>query len=157
MNIRDSAFMYLEHRSRTVKEMEIYLSAKGFDKYEITDTISELENFNYLNDEEYVIAYIDYSLRKKRGKLRMIADLQQKGVADDKIRDGFLAYEDERGIDISAEEEILARKEASDILGESELDRNILGKIGRHLSNLGYDQNIIYKIIGEITEGKFDD
>jgi len=157
MNVRDAAYSYLEHRGRSVREMRTHLSDKGFDGNDIEEVIKELKVSNYLNDVEYVIAYIDYGLRKKHGMMRIRRELSERGVSSDDIASGIDDYEEERGVDLAEEEAAAAMAEALRITADRPADVRLMGKVGRRLSTLGYGTDTVYHVIGVLMKGGGDE
>lgn len=54
-----SALNYIEIRMRNKKEINTYLTKKGYDKKYIEFAISKLEELNLLNNKSYIVAFIN--------------------------------------------------------------------------------------------------
>ena len=147
MNIREAAVSHLATRSRTCGEMRMYLLKKGFDEAEIEKTVSELKELNYLNDLEYVIAYLNYGFTKGKGIKLIKYELSDLDVDRDTIEDGIAVYEEEYGISIEEEETERAFKEAMKVAGDSEIDDKIKARAARRLSSKGYGSETVFRVL----------
>ncbi len=148
MNINGAALGYLASRSRTVKELERYLLRKNFPEEEISALLADFIEYGYLDDSRYCLAYFDYAFGRGKGKRRVFAELQEKGVDPQTIEIAFEEYgpagsEEERAW-IEAEK-ILRLSE----IGEDEpVPEKVRGRIARRLQTKGYSSDVIYKVIG---------
>ena len=75
----ERAVGYLSLSPRSTKEIERYLSDKGYDKGVIAQTIKKLDSYHYIDDYAYANSYIK-SKSKKYGNFRLAAELRKKGV-----------------------------------------------------------------------------
>lgn len=89
----DLSLKFLSYRLRSKKEINVYLSEKGFDKNTIDDTIEKLLSYGYLNDLAFAQMYVRsqkcrYGIRKIEHNLKEfgISDeiLQELDLSDDK-------------------------------------------------------------------------
>lgn len=153
MNIYDAALRYLGNRSRTVFEMNKYLTDKGFEAEDIQKFITEYKECGYLDDLRYCHEYMTYCYKKAKSKNRIAAELRQKGVDSLTIDRGFETYEEE------VDEFQMAYDEALKVIGRMELTidgrlpEKILGRIGRRLLTLGYSSDLVYNVIGKLMKG----
>lgn len=151
MNIREAAVRYLEHRPRTGKEMKEHLLGKGYDSDEIDKTVKELTELNYLNDAEYVVAYLNYGFSKGKGMKLIRYELYDKGVSDNDIEEGIAAFEEGFGYDMEEEERERARRQALKVIDEGTvIDDRIAAKLARRLNSKGYESRLIWSVIDEI-------
>lgn len=150
MNINDVALRHLSSRSRTVHEMREHLGKKGFEKKEIEELIEELSGYGYLDDFKYCLEYFDYAFGKGKGRLRVINEVKQKGVAASTAEAAMEEYTPKQ------DELNRARSEAARVMADagfeedSDVSDKILGRTARKLEAKGYRPDIIYKIIGEL-------
>lgn len=75
----DAAVAYITYKDRTVKELSGRLREKGYNDFEIEETVEKLCDYGYLNDERYARSYISYNADKK-GLRRIKSELKQKGI-----------------------------------------------------------------------------
>lgn len=85
------AAKYLGANLKTKKQLRDYLKKKEYNPQTIDFVISKMEEYDYLNDENFAKAYI-LTYSKKYGKLKLKSELKLKGVSDeiiDKYLDDF--------------------------------------------------------------------
>lgn len=85
------AVKYLGANLKTKKQLRDYLKKKEYNPQTIDFVISKMEEYDYLNDENFAKAYI-LTYGKKYGKLKLKSELKLKGVSDeiiDKYLDNF--------------------------------------------------------------------
>lgn len=85
------AVKYLGANLKTKKQLRDYLKKKEYNPQTIDFVISKMEEYDYLNDENFAKAYI-LTYGKKYGKLKLKSELKLKGVSDeiiDKYLDDF--------------------------------------------------------------------
>ena len=151
MNISEAAYRYIEHRPRTREEMGKHLLAKGFERDDIDAEISELESLGYLNDIEYVIAYLNYGFSKGKGIKLIKYELYDKGVSSNDVEDGIAQFEEVFGYDLESEEKERAEKEALKVVDDDEIiDEKKAMKIARRLSSKGYETGLIWSVIDKL-------
>ena len=80
----DEGLKYLQRRRRTEWEMRKHLAAKGYDEIEIDAAIEYLLSFRYIDDFVYALDYIEMSIGKGRGNMRIRRDLSDKGIDENK-------------------------------------------------------------------------
>ncbi len=67
IRVRNGAFNYLGRRHHSFFELKKKLSAKGYDKEVIDETLNELKDKGYIDDEDFAKRYIEEAvLRKKK-------------------------------------------------------------------------------------------
>lgn len=78
---KDDALRYISYRPRTVREVNIKLADKGYDHQVIALVISFLQEYAFLNDEEFARFWIrEREKVKPCGTRRIYCELMQKGV-----------------------------------------------------------------------------
>ena len=150
------ASRYLENRMRTVFEVKKKLAEKEFSKDEIDETVNDLIGLRYLDDYEFAKRYYEYNAEKRRGSLRAMRELEEKGVDKETIK---FAYED-FVYETKVDELAIAKKVAEAMLNadaedyDSEnrepFDEKMRGKIARKLENRGFSTSTIIKVLNEL-------
>ena len=140
----ERATNYLGIRSRTVKEMHIYLVGKGYSLSDIAGAIEKLLEYGYLNDSEFASEYVE-SYKHKYGPA--------------KIRHGLIRLGVERGlIDVALEDLGEQREEAESIaeryLRGRELDYELKQKLTRHLASKGFCWDTVKAVSDKLQESK---
>ena len=77
---REKALYYLARFSRTERQVVDYLSRKGYSAQEITQTISYLNDRNFLNDRVFAESFIQAKIRRADGPMKIKFMLVKKGV-----------------------------------------------------------------------------
>ncbi len=140
---------YLGTRMRTVTEARNHLTEKGYETPKIQEAIERFLQLGYLDDADYARAYCEYAYGKGRGRIRIAAELKQRGVDSETVQNAIEDYLYEAGVD----ELSLARKQAEKILAEEftpALDPKREARVARKLEQQGYSTSIILRVLGEI-------
>lgn len=75
----ERAVTYLSAVPRAKREIERYLSDKGYDKDVVGETLDRLVAYHYIDDRLYAETYFR-SASKKYGSFRIAAELKKRGV-----------------------------------------------------------------------------
>lgn len=163
----EAAMGYLAQRDRTSYEVCEYLKKKEYSKQEIEETVSYLNNLNYLEDTLYAQRYMEYAAGRGKGPVKIKGELLKKGISSEIINELVL---EEAAFDKSNERhraleqvEKIMRNLSDDVTIYEEDDyqmkaykykeqQKIKGKIGRRLAGLGYSQDIVFSIINEVFQ-----
>lgn len=140
------AVAYLENRMRTVFEVRKKLTEKEFSQDEIDETVNDLIGLRYLDDYEFAKRYYEYNAEKKRGSMRAMRELEEKGVDKETIK---FAYEDFT-YEMKVDELAIAKQVAEPLLEGGELDEKMRGKIARKLETRGFSTSTIIKVLNEL-------
>lgn len=150
MTGKELAIKHLSTRARTVWEMRKYLIEKEQNSDDVQTIIQELIEIGYLDDEKYARDYILYGRSKNRGQIRIVKELNEKGVGS-AISDA--AIESIKAQEILDNGKAYSEKEKAEELAlklveGQEIDDKLLRKAARKLIGLGYDSDVIYGVIG---------
>ncbi|MGI6257330.1 MAG: regulatory protein RecX [Anaerovoracaceae bacterium] len=151
MNIHDAALGYLAKRPRTEYQLREYLNKKGFPGEEIDEVLKDLREMHYVDDLRFCKEYYAYGSSKGKSINLIKYELQGNGIDGFVIEDALAAMEEEENIDLQGEEARRALEMAENIArknvgGDTS---KLPGKIGRRLKGLGYDSDLIYRIVGK--------
>lgn len=81
---RGRALDYLSHRDRTRRELERYLRRKGYEEPVVSRVVERCEELDYLDDRRFAEGWVRDRIRlKPRGRIRLRAELREKGVDPD--------------------------------------------------------------------------
>lgn len=148
-----TAVKYLANRSHTAKEVEKYLLSKEIDEKEVKSAIKKLLELNYIDDHKYAVNYVRESYYKGKGKNRICLELYSKGVGKSDFNKALALLFREEGISFEYKEEFeRGEKLAKSMVDGKEINKRLLSKIARKLEAQGYDQDIIYNILGQFME-----
>ena len=141
------AAKYLGKALKSTKQIKDYLRGKGYNTDTINYVIEKLTEYNYLNDEAYVQAYI-----KDKGSVQGVHKLKyglsQKGISPKLIDEAFEDYKSNTD-DIKR----LALKK----LGAKPKTYDNLSKVMVFLSNKGYEYDEIKHVVNELREDDGDE
>ncbi len=141
---RNSAYRYLTLRPRSRFEVEQKLCDREFPPDIIASVLSHLEQFGYLNDEEFARQWAASRVRTRGfGRRRIEHELRSKGVSAGIIRETVAALLEE------APEAEVARREAEKKLRtlsrfEPEVRKR---RIAGHLERKGFPSDVIMSIV----------
>ncbi len=143
------ALKYLARKPRSVKEIEIYLTQKFFDKTAIESTLEYLENLDYLNDKKLALSYAEYRKSfKKEGNLRIEKELIRRGISTENVSQALNVLFQE------GEELILAKSIAEKLsiqMGSQEHEK-FKKKLVHKLKRKGYCDSVILTIINNLSD-----
>ncbi|MDD6272320.1 MAG: RecX family transcriptional regulator [bacterium] len=134
-----TALSYIEIRMRNKKEINIYLTKKGYDKKYIEFAISKLEELNLLNDNSYIVAFINDKVNlsndgpNKIKKNLLDLDFNERDI------DSYLSKIDDEVWNDKIKKIINKKKS----LMKSKSYYMFILKMKNDLYNLGYDKNMI--------------
>lgn len=135
---------YMGSRLRTEKQLFDYLQSKGYAKVTCDYCMEKLKEYNFINDNHYVAAYVETN-KKKKGKKLLQMELKQKGIADELLNLSFDEYENDL-------ETIKAL--AYKYLKTKELSKQNFEKAYRHLMSKGFESGEVLKVLKEIFKGE---
>ncbi|MBR7148977.1 MAG: RecX family transcriptional regulator [Firmicutes bacterium] len=158
---KDEALFWLEYGDRTEREMVQHLKKKDYDEREIAECMAFLVDLSFIDDRRYALRFVEISMEKRRGPLRIRHELQEKGIAGEVVDEAMNALYDratEREIALEVAEKALRKVDDS---GEEELDdwgnpvRQRLSdkdkaKILRKLATAGFSAGAAYDAIGRL-------
>lgn len=136
------AIKYLKN-IKTKKDVYDYLIRKGFTDEETSEVCDYIEEVGLVDDDLYVKFFVEDSFRiKNKGARKIVYELKQRGIDDDKIEE---AIEEASDMEYKALKEAYERKlEAT----KSETDPyKRKNKIIRFLISRGFDYSDIKDIV----------
>lgn len=136
------AIKYLKN-IKTKKDVYDYLIRKGFTDEETSEVCDYIEEVGLVDDDLYVKFFVEDSFRiKNKGARKIVYELKQRGIDDDKINE---AIEEASDMQYDALKEAYDRKlEAT----KSETDQyKRKNKIIRFLISRGFDYSDIKDIV----------
>lgn len=136
------AIKYLKN-IKTKKDVYDYLIRKGFTDEETSEVCDYIEEVGLVDDDLYIKFFVEDSFRiKNKGARKIVYELKQRGIDDDKINE---AIEEASDMEYEALKEAYERKlEAT----KSETDQyKRKNKIIRFLISRGFDYSDIKDIV----------
>jgi len=148
LSAKDSAFRSLARRPHSVYELRTKLIRKGRSKEIVQKVLDDLIDNNFLDDEKFTAAFIDERSKKKVGVNKIKVELMKRGI-DRKISDSLLlnlnpasSYENAFTI---------AGKKNKQLMERGVDKRKIRSKLYSFLLSRGFESEIIFRVINEIT------
>ncbi len=140
----NSTVKYISSALKTRKQVKDYLKKKEFGEEVVEYVLDKLEEYKYIDDESYIIAYVN-TYKNKFGTNKLKLNLRQKGIKESYIDNYFEEINDE-----NIEDEVcynLAKKKAknmdlSDIKNKQ--------KLNRYLISRGFDFDLVNQIIKKL-------
>jgi regulatory protein len=83
--IYNYAVKLLEIRDRTENELKEKLIEKGYDVKKIDEVLKNLKNYSFINDEKFVVNYIENQIKKCKNLKLIIEELKNKFKVDCKL------------------------------------------------------------------------
>lgn len=147
------AVKYLRGKSHTVKEVKEHLLSKEIDESDVKETIKKLSELSYVDDLKYAVNYVREGYYKGKGKNRICLELYSKGVGKIDFNKALALLYKEEGISFEYKEEFERGEKLAKAMTEGkEIDKRLLSKVARKLEAQGYDQDIIYNILGQFMD-----
>ena len=143
--ITQSSLRYLSGRNHSKYELKIKLQKKQYNIEKINEVLSKLENQNFLNDEEFAKNFYKNQLRKKRGVLKIKADLYKKGVNRNLIEK--IIRENINTEDFIESAKILANKKINMLKKRDIPEVKIKQKVFQFLASRGFTSEVINKTL----------
>lgn len=165
-NVTEQALNYLSRRALTSYELKKRLLDKGFSQEEVLAAVERLEEWGYLNDRHYALAYCN-SHRERHSRRKIREDLRWRGL-DLTLIEQVLAEvyspEDELSTCISLAEkawrEVKRQKSKNSDQGPEltpPLFKAQQQKVVRKLLQKGYPTPLVYEVIKKISGQQFDE
>ncbi|MCF8240037.1 MAG: recombination regulator RecX [Melioribacteraceae bacterium] len=144
---KDQAYRYLARRPHSEKELSDKLKRKQHSLENVDKVISDLIKINYLNDEDFAEIFINDRLDKKKGTLKIKAELFNRGVSRKIIEAASSKIDEEILLNNAVD---LAEKKLRTFRDKEISEINQKQKIYYFLMNKGYSGDIIRKAISKI-------
>ena len=138
---KEKALRLLALRQRTVNELREKLLDKGYPAPEVDNTISNLTERGYLNDELFTRGFIQSRIVDRRwGRIKIAFELGKKGVARETIESILNEFED--SLEVRGAKEALEKWAKKNNL-KHPLKKDTLQRAMRHLMGRGFPFAVI--------------
>ena len=146
---KDEALFWLEYGDRTEKEMVQRLKKKGYDEREIAECMAFLVDLSFIDDNRYALKFVEVSMEKGRGPIRIRHELQEKGVAGG-IADEAIATVYDRATERELALELAKKALHGMDCSEERLSDKDKAKIARKLAAAGFSAGATYDAINRL-------
>jgi len=137
---------FCAYQERTHNEVMEKLASFGIDEEEADDVIIKLIEDNYLNEGRFACTYASSKFRhKKWGRLKIIANLKQKGISSNCINLAMKEIEEDEYRNCVRK---LAEKKWEDFEGDNILQNK--QKLYFYLHQKGYEPSVIQEVTEDI-------
>ncbi len=141
----DSAVNLLSFKMRTKKEITDKLLDKKIDEEAVKKAIKKLEDYGYLNDEEYAVLFVQSAVSEARyGRKVVEYKLKQKGIGDDIIDKTMLIFNEDEEREIASKHYWTLKEKYKK---EEQMKRK--SKIYSNMARRGFSYDIINSLIAE--------
>lgn len=140
---KDKVLSYLTSRSKSKKEIVLYLKKRSFSEKIIKEILDYCEEMNLIDEEDFAEKYVRELARKRKGPYFIRQKLIEKGISmdnfDEYIRQIYSKDEIETNIEYLIEKKMKSLKK---------IEINVAkGKILNYLLRLGYVYDDIKKVL----------
>lgn len=149
-NLKNSALLLLSRRLHSSFELQTKLMKKGHTKEEIKPILDDFKNKGYLSDKEFAERLIEEGLKKKKGLMKIKADLFSKGVSREIIDNLIQNYEGDSNLLPNAK--ALAIKKLDSLKRKDLESFQKKQKLYSFLSGKGYSSDIIRQVVDELVK-----
>jgi regulatory protein len=147
----EAALNFLAYRARSEQEVRDRLKRGSFSPEAIDATIARLNDWRYLDDEDFARRWVESRARgKPRGQRLLQQELRQKGI-DAETSKQVIAEAD---LDEVAAATELTRKRLTTMKGEDPVA--IRRKIGAYLARRGYGFDVVRQALEQATGESMD-
>ncbi|WP_433748195.1 recombination regulator RecX [Falsibacillus pallidus] len=147
------ALNYLTARMRTEKEIRTYLKDKEVEESIIPEIIFKLNQYKFINDEEFAIAFVrTQAATSNKGPVTIKRELAEKGVHQNFIERALEEFPFDQQLENAMK---LAEKVVRQNQNLSE--SNVKQKIQQTLMRKGYSSNVIQEALIEVEFEKDTD
>lgn len=140
---RQKIYRYCAYQERSHSEVKEKLYGFGLFRDEVEEILSHLITENYLNEERFAKAFAGGKFRmKKWGKIKIVHELEAKGLTANCIRLGLKEIEEEEYVKVL--HELLMKK--SSLVEETDLFVK-RDQLARFAIQKGFEPDLVWKIL----------
>lgn len=149
---REKALDLLSRRSHFHRELERKLVQRGYDEFEIEETLEWLAAGGYVDDTRTAEEFVAGRLRRGPvGPMKLLAQLKQRGVEHDvaqRVLDEALTDGDFELARQAADRRLLRVAEPED----AEERHKLLASVARHLEGKGFSSGSIGRVLDDLRD-----
>ena len=139
---------YLARAMKTTKQLEDYLTKKGYAEDVVEKVIDKLKGYKYLDDQTYARLYTEQS-KSHKGERRIKQELLNKGISHAEVDDQ---------VQIDTDDQIAtATTLAQKYLKNKDRDIKTMQKLQRFLLYRGFDFDVVNSIIRNFKGASTED
>lgn len=127
---------------KTQKQVETYLYGKGYSAEVVSAVVDKMKEYRYVDDGEYVRAYIS-TYQSKKGKKKICYELKLKGVGQELL---------EQAESLTGDQTEYAAALAVKFMKNRLPTRENLQKLFRHLAGKGFDFEVVRAAVNSVAD-----
>ena len=149
----DRAVRFLAHRPRSISEIRRKLQEYDVDDVVIDEVIVRLENYGYVNDEEFARFWVrNREEFAPRGVMALRTELRQKGISNQIIETVFSDLDSYDSAYKAAQSKLRSLRGKD----QQTFRRRLTGFLGRRGFDYGTINEVLQKLIEELTYSEDD-
>jgi len=154
-HIKQKAFRLLGRRQHSSFELRRKLWNKDYEKKLIDEVILNLEENGYLDDKEFIRAFVADKINTKKWSLKRIkSELFKRGI-NSKLIDDIISQQSQ---DTEFENALtLGEKKYEILLKRNSETRVLQSKLSAYLISRGFDYDLIKKVCNKLIKNNFDE
>lgn len=150
---KSTALRSIEKAYKTQKQLFDKLTEKGYNDKAIRRTIEFLKQYKFIDDEKFVVMYINDKLNS-HGKNKIKYELLKRGIDETLLSENL--NNADKGIEENAALRLAEKKYK--LLTKSESDfKKIYKKMGDYLVRKGYNLDIVQKVLDDVVKQDLSD
>ncbi len=144
----DLALNYLGYRTRTKKQLCDYLKRKGFDQSVIEEAARKMEDYRFLDDEDFARQWVQSKKTgKPTGRRKIAYELKLKGISQEIVESTL------DSLTIEDEQKQAARLAEKAVIKYEDLPyRERMAKISQTLMRRGFDWEIVSWVLRHLPQ-----
>ncbi len=154
-HIKQRAFRLLGRRQHSSSELKRKLWNKDYESDLIDEVIEDLKKNGYLDDKEFIRAFMAEKIKTKKWSLKRIkSELFKKGI-DSNLIDEIIS---QQSIDSDYENALtLGRKNMRFILQRNLEPKDLRNKLSTYLFSKGFDYDLIKEVCNQLLKANPED
>ncbi|MDA8018075.1 MAG: recombination regulator RecX [Thermoanaerobaculia bacterium] len=147
---REKALDLLARRSHFRRELERKLTRRGYDEFEIEETLERLTQGGWLDDVRTAEEFVATRLRRGPvGPAKLRTELRARGVDDDDARRVVAAAQPNGDLELARTAAEGKVRHAPDVM-DTETLHKLLRSVARHLQGKGFSGESIGRVVDEV-------
>lgn len=144
----DLALKYLGYRSRTKKQLYDYLKRKGFEDPVVDKTIEKMQEYGFLNDEEFALRWVESrKTGRPAGRRKIAYELKAKGIDEETLESALNTLTEEE-----EQEQALKLAEKASLRYKHLPSRERMARISQTLMRRGFGWDIVERALRQLPD-----
>jgi len=154
-HIRQRAFRLLGRRQHSSSELSRKLWNKDYEQKLIDEVIDDLQNKGYLDDKEFIRAFVAEKSKAKNWSSKKIkAELFKRGVASKLIDEMFSERQTESDLESAMK---LAKKKYEVLMKRNLEPKELRNKLSTYLFSKGFEYELTKEVISKLVKANDDE